>query len=440
MALADKKIAIVGTGYVGLVSGTCFAEIGNYVTCLDQDNEKIKSLTNGVVPIYEKHLPELIEKNVNCGRLSFSSQIDKVLIESNIIIIAVGTPDKPDGSADLSYVFSAVEQIANILKSYSNNHKLIIVKSTVPPGTNREIYNIVKDLSGSNNFDLVFNPEFLREGSAINDFMNPDRIVIGLQGSSTLVVDIISNIYANLPKKVDFIFTDFESAEVIKYASNSYLALRIAFINEIATYATAIGANITDVVKAVGMDKRIGSNYFTPGPGFGGSCFPKDIRALMNNSAKKSVELPIINSIITSNNKRFEDIVYQIEKVMNGNLSGKIIAVFGITFKANTDDIRDSPSLAIISLLLRKGAIIKTYDIMRSTTDDQHKNLQYCSKPEDAAENAEGIIIATEWQEFKNLNYTSLFKAMKGDKIIIDLRSILEEKAILDIGFRFARL
>jgi len=404
------KICIIGTGYVGLVSGTCFAELGNNVICVDINKEKIAKLNNGNVPIYEPGLEELILKNCKQKRLKFSTDLSSSIKKSDIIFICVGTPtSKKNNQANLKYVYN----VSNIIKKNINKYKVIVTKSTVPVTTGDKIENILNVKKNKNKYDIVSNPEFLREGEAIRDFLYPDRVVIGTK--STKANNIMKNLYLPIIKKKNRYFhTSRRAAELIKYASNAFLATKISYINEIANLCEKSNIDVKEVAIGMGLDERIGGRFLRAGPGYGGSCFPKDTRALVTTAKKFKTNLSIIKSVINSNEKRNKILFSRILKIMNNKLINKKITFLGVTFKAGTDDMRESPSLKIIPTLSRRGAKINYYD----PTGEKHnfyklKNVKFHNNIIDACKNSDLLIIHTEWNEFKQINFKKLVKKKK---------------------------
>jgi len=413
------KICIIGTGYVGLVSGTCFAELGNNVICADIDKTKIDKLKNGIIPIYEPGLEELVKRNSKQGRLKFSTDIPLTIKNSNIIFICVGTPtNKITKKADLKYVF----KVTNNIKSNLNKYKLIVTKSTVPVMTGDKIEKILNIKKNKNKFDVISNPEFLREGEAIRDFLYPDRVVIGT--SSNKANNIMRNLYLPIIKKKSRYFhTSRRAAELIKYASNAFLATKISYINEISNLCEKSDIDINEVSVGIGLDERIGDRFLRAGPGYGGSCFPKDTRALLTTAKKFKTELSIINTVVKSNDNRHNILTSKISNIMNNNLKNKKITFLGVTFKAGTDDIREAPSLKIIPKLISKGCLIKYYDPTGSKKEfNKFKNINYSSNIKEACENADLLIIHTEWNEFKQLNFKNIVK--KKNFKIYDMRNL----------------
>ena len=446
-------IGIIGTGYVGLVTGACFAEFGLFVTCVDKDEKKIKSLEKGLIPFYEPGLDELVKRNIKQGRLKFTTKIAKA-VESLVIFIAVGTPRRGDGSADMKYV----EEVAREIAGHLDGYKVIVTKSTVPVGTGEKLREIIsKQLKAKGyqlsaiNFDIVSNPEFLREGSAIEDFMRPNRVVIGAK--SQQAVAIMKDLYKPLYLiETPFVITNNETAELIKYASNSFLAAKISFINEMANLCEKVGADVHMVAKGMGLDPRIGPKFLHPGPGYGGSCLPKDTNALLKMAEENNVRLGIVEASVKTNEKQKEFMVKKIKDAI-GMLEGKTIAILGLSFKPNTDDIRDAPSLYIIKSLLKGKANIRVYDpVVRSLeliakskeliANDctlpalSSKLITYCKDAYDAAKGADALVIVTEWNQFRNLDLDRIKKLLKGS-YFFDLRNIYEPQRLKEKGFRY---
>ena len=420
------KICFIGTGYVGLVSGVCFSDLGNNVICIDKDREKLSRLENGDIPIFEPGLSELVRKNLDAGRLSFSDDLIGSINKSDIVFIAVGTPTAKDGvSADLSQVFSVVQLISKKIKS----HKIIVTKSTVPIGTGDKIEKILnKNKKKEGLFTVVSNPEFLREGEAIKDFKYPDRIVIG--ANERKVIKIFNDLYRPLVNKgAAFVSCSRRAAELIKYASNAFLATKISFINEIANLCEKVHVNVDDVALGIGLDKRIGSRFLRAGPAYGGSCFPKDTKALAKVGKNYNSPLSIVNTVINFNENRKQDIENNIYKILHNKIKNKLVCFLGVTFKANTDDLRDSSAVNLISKFSKKGAKINYYEPSGSKEIlDKQKNVNYFDDLYTATKNVDLIIIHTEWDEFKNLNFSKIKNNNK--KIIIyDLRNLYDSKS-----------
>jgi UDPglucose 6-dehydrogenase len=422
------KICFVGTGYVGLVSGVCFSDLGNSVICIDKDKEKLARLENGDIPIFEPGLSELVRKNLEAGRLSFSDDLIGSIKKSDIVFIAVGTPTAKDGvSADLSQVFSVVQLISKRVKS----HKIIVTKSTVPIGTGDKIEKILNKNKKKGLFTIISNPEFLREGEAIKDFKYPDRVVIG--ANDKRFIKIFNELYRPIINKgAAFVSCSRRAAELIKYASNAFLATKISFINEIANLCEKVNVNIDDVALGIGLDKRIGSRFLRAGPAYGGSCFPKDTKALAKVGKNYNSPLSIINSVINFNEKRKEDIENNIYKILRNKIKNKIICFLGVTFKANTDDLRDSSAINLISKFIKKGAKINYYEPTGSKgVLDKHKNVKYYDDLYLAAKKVDLIIIHTEWDEFKNLNFSKI-KNNNKKVIIYDLRNLYDNETFIN--------
>jgi UDPglucose 6-dehydrogenase len=426
------NIAVIGSGYVGLITGACFAEFGIQVTCVDNDEKKIESMKNGVVPFYEPGLEELLQRNLKAGRLHFTSNIAAAVDTALVIFIAVGTPPRGDGSADMKYVEGVARQIAKHMKSY----KVIVTKSTVPVGTGERIRSIIlKNLKDNVGFDVVSNPEFLREGAGIEDFMRPNRVIIG--ASSSQAVAIMKDLYRPLYLiETPIVITDVKTAELIKYASNAFLAVKISFVNEMANLCEAVGADVQVVAKAMGLDRRIGPKFLHAGPGYGGSCFPKDTLALLQMGKEKHVRLGIIEATVKTNELQKEKSAEKIVKAL-GKVRGKTVCILGLSFKPNTNDLRESPSLFIINKLLKGGAKIRAYDPV--AVEDARKvmpKITYCKDAYDAAKGANAIVIVTEWNQFRNLDFGRIKKLLKGN-FFFDLRNIYDPERLRKTGFKY---
>jgi UDPglucose 6-dehydrogenase len=426
-------IAVVGSGYVGLVTGACFAEFGVDVICVDIDAEKIARLNKGESPIYEPGLDQLLQKNLQAGRLRFTTDIAAAVKQSLVIFIAVGTPPKPDGSADLSYVESVAGNIAEHMDSY----KVVATKSTVPVGTGKRIAQIISNHQLTNTeFSVVSNPEFLREGAAIADFMRPDRVVIG--SSDQQAIAIMRDLYRPLYLiETPFVITSLEGSELIKYAANAFLATKISFINEIANLCERVGADVHDVARAIGMDRRIGPKFLHAGPGFGGSCFPKDTAALSVIGRQFSSPTRIVDAVIEVNHLQRVAMIPKIEKLAGGQLEGKRIGILGLAFKPETDDIRDAPALDIIRGLLDQGATVVAFDPVAA--DEARKVLpmiEYAANEYDAATDADALVLVTEWNQFRALDMNRLRKVMKFPRIA-DLRNIYTPTDMREMGFEY---
>ena len=422
------KICFIGTGYVGLVSGVCFSDLGNSVICIDKDREKLTQLENGDIPIFEPGLSELVRKNLDAGRLSFSDDLIGSIKKSDIVFIAVGTPTAKDGvSADLSQVFTVAKLISKGIKS----HKIIVTKSTVPIGTGDKIEKILNKNKKKGLFTIISNPEFLREGEAIKDFKYPDRVVIGTNDKR--VIKIFNELYRPIINKgAAFVSCSRRAAELIKYASNAFLATKISFINEIANLCEKVHVNIDDVSVGIGLDKRIGSRFLRAGPAYGGSCFPKDTKALAKVGKNYNSPLSIVNSVINFNEKRKKDIENNIYKILHNKIKNKIICFLGVTFKANTDDLRDSSAINLISKFIKKGAKINYYEPTGSKEIlDKHKNVKYFDDLYLAVKKVDLIIIHTEWDEFKNLNFSKI-KNNNKKVIIYDLRNLYDNRSFIN--------
>lgn len=417
----NPKITIIGVGYVGLVSGAGLAELGNQVMCTDIDTKKIEMLNTGTIPIYEPGLKEIVDHNVATGRLSFTTNVLQALDAADVIFICVGTPMADNGAADLSYIQSTVEMIARALKSY----KVIVTKSTVPTGTGAWIRSLLqaKGIDGAS-FDVVSNPEFLREGTAVKDFLAPDRIVIGAE--SERAFEIMNKVYEKMIERdVPLIRTNLVASETIKYASNAFLAIKLSYINEIANLCDETGADAKAVAQGMGLDKRINPYFLNPGPGFGGSCFPKDSRALLYMAQLKGIDLHTVNASLIANETQKKKPFEKLVKILGEDLSNKTIAILGLAFKANTDDIRCSPSITTIELLLKHGAKIQAYDpAANETMRHVFPDITYCRSAYQAAKGTDAIIIMTEWEEFKYLDLAKIGTLTKS-RILIDTRNIL---------------
>lgn len=425
------KIAMIGTGYVGLVSGVCFSDFGHDVVCVDKDPAKIELLNSGKVPIYEPGLEELLNKNVDAGRLQFSGDLASAVAEAEAVFIAVGTPARRgDGHADLTYVFAAAEEIAQSLTGYT----VVVTKSTVPVGTNRQVRQTIRKANPKADFDVASNPEFLREGAAIDDFMRPDRVVVGVQ--SQKASDVMSAVYRPLfLRDFPIVTTDLESAEMIKYAANAFLATKITFINEIAALCERVGADVKQVAKGMGLDNRIGNKFLHAGPGYGGSCFPKDTRALARIGQEHGLPMHITETVITVNDEMKRRMIDKIIDLCDGSVNGKTLAVLGVTFKPNTDDMRDAPSLTIIPALVGGGAKVRIVDPQgRREGEALLPGVHWLDDAYKAAQNADAIILLTEWNEFRALDLKRLAKRMATPRMA-DLRNIYSVKDVKRAGF-----
>jgi len=426
------NISMVGTGYVGLVTGACLAELGMNVVCIDNDTDKIDLLKKGKISIYEPGLEDLVVKNMKQRRLRFSTSVEEGVRSSLVVFIAVGTPSKNDGSADLR----AVEEVAKAITPCMEGYKMIVVKSTVPVGTSRWLKQLIQGLQPQrSSFDIISNPEFLREGSAVEDFMRPDRVVIGAESEQGIAImkDIYSALYLI---ETPFVITNLETAEMIKYATNAFLATKVTFINEIANLCEAVGADVHHVARAMGLDGRIGRKFLHPGPGYGGSCFPKDTWALLRLAHEKGYPFKILDSVIRVNEEQKQRMVDKIQERV-GNLSGKTIAVLGLSFKPNTNDIRESSSIAIIRGLLRMGARVKAYD---PAAMDEAKSvfpeLEFGEDAYDIARGSDALVLATEWNQFRRLDLERI-KSLLKSPIFIDLRNVYEPDQMKRLGFDY---
>lgn len=425
-------IAVIGSGYVGLVTGACFAEFGVDVTCLDVDEKKIARLSEGIIPIYEPGLEQLVAKNANAGRLRFTTDIQSAIEQALVIFLAVGTPPLPDGSADMSYVESATVSIAK----YMNGYKVIVTKSTVPVGTGEYLRKFVrKHQTSPHDFGVVSNPEFLREGAAISDFMRPDRVVIGSNDEEA--IEIMRDLYRPLYLiETPFVITSLEAAELTKYAANAFLATKISFINEIANLCDKIGCDVHDVARSIGMDKRIGSKFLHPGPGYGGSCFPKDTSALASVARRYGSESLIVDSVIEVNRRQRELMIPKIEKLA-GDLKGKTVAVLGLSFKPETDDMREAPSVDIIKALVDCGAKVRAYDpVAMSEAKKVLPDICFAEDEYAAVTGADVLVFMTEWNQFRALDMERIYKLMHAPRIA-DLRNIYEPSDMHALGFDY---
>jgi UDPglucose 6-dehydrogenase len=424
---------MIGTGYVGLVSGVCLADFGHEVVCVDNDNAKIEMLNSGEIPIFEPSLKSLINKNVNASRLKFTTDLKESMNSANVVFIAVGTPSRRgDGHADLSYVYAATNEISK----HINKFTVIATKSTVPVGTGDEIEKILSKNHSKDKFSVVSNPEFLREGAAIKDFKHPDRIVVGTECNEA--IKIMKAIYRPLfINETPILFTNRRTSELIKYASNSFLATKISFINEMADLCENVGADVQALARGMGLDKRIAPKFLHAGPGYGGSCFPKDTTALIRTAEEAEVSLPIIQSVIKSNEDRKHKMVQKIIHFFNGDLNNKTLAFLGLAFKPNTDDMRNAASLTIIPELQNMGALIKVYDpASMKEAKSLLQNIDCTKSSYDCIKEADALIILTEWDEFRALDMTRVKKSLKSPNII-DLRNIYNPQSMKEYGFNY---
>ena len=426
------NIAVVGTGYVGLVTGSCFAEFGVHVTCVDVDTSKVDKLNQGIIPIYEPGLDTIVDKNVEAGRLHFTTDIGEAVRNSLVIFLAVGTPPKDDGSPDMSFYRQAAKDIAEAM----NGYKVLVTKSTVPVGTGKWLRDFVNaNLNTPTEFGVASNPEFLREGAAITDFMRPDRVVIG--SNEQRAIEVMKDLYRPLFLiETPIVITSLEAAELIKYAANAFLATKITFINEIANLCDAIGCDVHDVARGMGMDNRIGRKFLHPGPGYGGSCFPKDTRALTTVADQFGVETRIVDAVIEANERQRDAMIPKIEKMV-GDLKGKQIAVLGLSFKPETDDMRESPAIDIINELVNRGASVKAYDPVAMTEAKHYlPDIDYAVDEYDAITGADMLVIITEWNQFRALDMEKVKELLKSPKIA-DLRNIYEPDDMRELGFEY---
>ena len=427
------KVTMVGTGYVGLVSGACFSEFGHEVICIDRESSKIEQLSQGKIPIYEPGLDELVERNVHYNRLSFSTDLKGAVQGSDAVFIAVGTPTRRgDGHADLQYVFAAAEEVASALNGYT----VVVTKSTVPVGTGREVKRIIKTARPDADFDIASNPEFLREGSAIEDFLRPNRVVCGVETDRAKA--IMRELYRPLfLSETPVMFTTLETSELIKYAANAFLATKITFINEMADLCEKVGADVRQVARGIGLDQRIGSKFLHAGPGFGGSCFPKDTLALLRIAETAQSDVSIVRSVVEANDRRKRHMHDRIVAACGGSVKGKTIAILGLTFKPNTDDMRDSPSLDIVKGLQAAGAAIKAYD--PEGMEEAAKLMSdviFCADAYEAMDGADAFAIVTEWNAFRALDLRKAGNLLKS-KIMVDLRNIYDANEVAAAGFTY---
>ncbi len=428
------NVCIVGTGYVGLVTGTCFADFGVNVCCVDKDEDKIAMLRRGEIPIYEPGLKELVEKNSAAGRLSFTTDMAKAVRESLVIFIAVGTPYKPGGEADLSYV----EEVARSIGCHMNGYKVVVTKSTVPAGTGRMLRRIIEESQPGEKypFDMVSNPEFLREGSAIEDFMRPNRVVIGTESEQAAAImrDLYKPLYLI---ETPIVMTTVESAEMIKYASNAFLATKISFINEVANLCEKVGADVHAVAKGMGLDRRIGPKFLHPGPGYGGSCFPKDTEAFVRLADKHGVSLDLVRTTIEVNRRQREVAFSKIVSMCGGDVSGVRVAIAGLSFKPNTDDMREAPSIDIIRMLVDAGARVVAYDpVAMENARKVLPPIEYAANEYELAEGADVLVIMTEWNCFRMMDLERISASMR-KAVLVDLRNVFEPEDARRYGFEY---
>ena len=426
-----KRICVMGTGYVGLVTGACLSDFGNVVVCLDIDEERIELLKSGEIPIYELGLRELVSRNTERGRLTFSTEIPFAIKSAEIIFIAVGTPSQPNGDVDMSYVLNAASMIADYMEDY----KIIVNKSTVPVGTGVHVADLIRKNHGDNEFDIVSNPEFLREGSAIEDFMHPDRIVIGASSQRALeaMVEVYRPLYL---RETPMVLTNVPSAEMIKYASNAMLAAKISFINEIANICEACSADVAAVARGMGLDERIGPSNLYPGAGYGGSCFPKDVSGLSSIARQLDVPVPVVDAINTTNERQHARMVEKLQQLV-GSVTDKTICMLGLSFKPNTDDVREAPALHMIEALQKSGAKIQAFDpVALENTKRLFPDIVCASDPYEAAQGAHALVLMTEWNEFRNIDLPRIHGALLEPKLL-DCRNIYEPREMQELGFEY---
>ncbi|WP_300391670.1 UDP-glucose/GDP-mannose dehydrogenase family protein [Henriciella sp.] len=427
------RVAMIGTGYVGLVSGACFADFGHVVTCVDKDAYKIERLKKGEIPIYEPGLDDLVAQNVNAGRLTFTTEAEDAIAEADAVFIAVGTPSRRgDGHADLSYVYAAAEEIAELMNGFT----VVVTKSTVPVGTGDEVEAIIRKAKPDADFAVVSNPEFLREGAAIKDFKIPDRVVVGTDTERAR--DVMRELYRPLfLNETPILFTSRRTSELIKYAANAFLAVKITFINEMADLCEAVGANVQEVSRGIGLDGRIGRKFLNAGPGYGGSCFPKDTLALTKTANEAGCPVRIVDTVVEVNDRRKKAMAEKIIKAMGGDVKGKTVGVLGLAFKPNTDDMRDAPSLDIIPALIEAGAIVRAYD-----PESMHEaqklmtGLDYADDAYGAIDGADAMVIITEWDQFRALDLDRVKETLKSN-VVVDLRNIYAPEDMAKRGFDY---
>ncbi|AZU02753.1 UDP-glucose 6-dehydrogenase [Glycocaulis alkaliphilus] len=427
------RVAMIGTGYVGLVSGACFADFGHQVTCIDKNEEKIALLRSGGVPIYEPGLDQLVQRNVREGRLDFATDLTEAVRAADVVFIAVGTPSRRgDGHADLSYVHAAAEEIGQVMDGFT----VVVNKSTVPVGTGDEVEALIRKVRPDGDFAVVSNPEFLREGAAIDDFKRPDRVVVGTENARAR--DIMRELYRPLfLNETPIVFTSRRTSELIKYAANAFLAMKITFINEMADLCEAVGANVQEVSKGIGLDGRIGAKFLHAGPGYGGSCFPKDTLALVRTAQEADTPLQLVEATVRVNDARKRAMADKVIAACGGDVSGKTIAVLGLTFKPNTDDMREAPSLDIIPALQAKGARVRAYDPAGiEEAEKLLKDVEYTTGPYLALEDADAVVIITEWNEFRALDLDRVKTALKAP-VVVDLRNIYDPAEMKEAGLSY---
>ncbi|MCP1729901.1 UDPglucose 6-dehydrogenase [Bradyrhizobium japonicum] len=427
------KIAMVGTGYVGLVSGACFADFGHQVVCVDKDAGKIEALKRGKIPIYETDLDKLVETNAAAGRLTFTTELAGAVADADAVFIAVGTPSRRgDGHADLSYVYAAAKEIGAALKKFT----VVVTKSTVPVGTGDEVERLIRETNPDADFAVASNPEFLREGAAIQDFRHPDRIVVGTEDdrAKRVMGEVYRPLYLN---QAPILYTARRTAELIKYAANAFLATKITFINEIADLSERVGANVQEVARGIGLDNRIGTKFLHAGAGYGGSCFPKDTRALFKTALDHDVQLKIVEATLTANDNRKRAMARKVANVLSGELRGKTIGVLGLTFKPDTDDMREAPSIPLINGLIDFGAKVRAYDpIGMEQARKELPEIEYCKDAYECARQADALVIVTEWRQFRALDLKRIKQEMK-HPVVVDLRNIYRPDEMAAHGFTY---
>ncbi len=432
------NIAVVGTGYVGLVTGTCFAETGNNVICVDIDENKIQKMKNGVLPIYEPGLKNYFERNTKIGRLNFTTDLKKAVEESTLIFLCLPTPQDGNGSADLSYILKVAGDLGLLFRDNADwGFKIIVDKSTVPVGTSEKVKEEIKKSAPGFNFDVVSNPEFLREGLAVDDFMKPERVIVGTSNEESK--KYLEQLYEPFVRSGNPIYiVDEKSAEMIKYAANSFLATKISFMNEIANLCELTGANVDKVRAGVGSDSRIGKRFLFPGVGYGGSCFPKDVKALINTSKENNYDFKILNAVVNVNENQIELFLNKILKHFNDNISGKNFAVWGLSFKPNTDDVREAPALKLIKRLLEHSSTVSAYDpeAIETTKAVLGDSIKYVNEPYGALENSDALILMTEWNEFRNPNFEKI-KTLLKNPVVFDGRNVYDVNKMKENGFNY---
>jgi UDPglucose 6-dehydrogenase len=430
------KITMIGSGYVGLVSGVCFAEFGHDVICMDLNVDKIEGLKKGIIPIFEPGLEEMTLDNVKAGRLTFTTDIKAAVAESDVVFIGVGTPtNKETGRADLKYVYAAARDIAAAVKGFT----VVVTKSTVPVGTGDEVERIIRETNPAADVAVVSNPEFLREGAAIKDFMIPNRIVVGIEDERArpVMTEVYRPLFIN---QSPLMFTTRRTSELIKYAANAFLALKITYINEMADLCEAVGANVQEVARGIGLDNRIGTKFLHAGPGYGGSCFPKDTLALVKTAQDFDAPLKLVEATVAVNDARKSKMTQKVVKALGGSVAGKTVAVLGLTFKPETDDMRDSPAITIVQELVAAGATVRAFDPEgMANAKDVLPPITYCEGPYDAATGADAVVVVTEWNEFRGMDLKRIKAAAKG-AVLVDLRNIYRKEEVARHGFTYTSI